>query len=171
MAVIRSSVMRVLSGIIFVGAILTASAVDIPPPPLRAYRDHAMSREGAVRRGKEWFFSEQCACARCHTVDGSAAKAGPDLFAAGDELPRQELVRAILEPSQAIAVGYATTIVETKSGEEYLGIIRQATDQWTELMLADGKTVRINASDIAEQRGSNISLMPEGLQVATSLQE
>jgi putative heme-binding domain-containing protein len=141
-------------------------------PSLRAYQDRAMSRDGDVRRGKELFFDEnKCGCARCHTLDGTAGKVGPDLFAAGDKFPRRELIRAILEPSQTIAVGYGTTTVETKSGEEYSGVIKQVTAEWTELMLATGQKVRINGSDISEQRGSNLSLMPEGLHIATSLSE
>jgi len=38
-------------------------------------------------------------------VDGSSAKAGPDLFAAGDKFPRGELIHEVLEPSATIAVG------------------------------------------------------------------
>src|SRR5262245_59870637 len=127
---------------IWFGVILNAPA-QTPAPPLRNYQDHAMSREGDVRRGKELFFAEKCGCAKCHTVDGSAGKAGPDLFAAGDKLPRRELIRAVLEPSEAIAVGYGTTVLETKSGEEYSGVVKQVTDAWTELMLPDGGTVRV----------------------------
>jgi glucose/arabinose dehydrogenase len=81
------------------------------------------------------------------------------------------LIRAILEPSAGIAVGYGTTSIVMKSGEEYSGVIKQVTEDWTELMVADGKTVRIAAKDIEEQRGSNVSLMPEGLHTATSLEE
>ncbi len=143
-----------------------------PPANLREYRDRPMSRDGDIRHGKELFFDDnKCGCARCHSVDGTAAKAGPDLFTAGDKFPRRDLIRAILEPSESIAIGYATTIIETKSGEEYAGVIKQVTDQWTELMLADGSKVRINAIDIKEQRGSNVSFMPEGLHGAISARE
>ena len=131
-----------------------------------------MNRDGDISRGKEVFFDEnKCGCARCHTIDGTAAKVGPDLFTAGDKFPRRDLIRAILEPSESIAVGYGTTTIETKSGEEYSGVIKQVTAEWTELMLADGAKLRINASDIKEQRGSNISLMPEGLHTGTSPRE
>jgi putative heme-binding domain-containing protein len=151
---------------------LTFNAVAQTTPPLRAYSDRAMSRDGDARRGRELFFDEnKCACARCHTVDGSAGKVGPDLFTAGDKFPRRDLIRAILDPSESIAIGYGTTSIETKSGEEYSGVVKQVTDQWTELMLADGRTVRVNAGDIREQRGSNVSLMPEGLHLAASLSE
>ena len=56
---------------------------------------------------------------------------------------RRELIRSVLEPSAAIAVGYGTTVVETKSGDEFPGIIKQVTDAWIELMGADGKTNRV----------------------------
>ena len=40
-----------------------------------------------------------------------------------------------------------------------------------QLMGADGKLVSIATADIKEQRGSTVSLMPEGLQAGLSLQE
>src|SRR5882672_8683768 len=96
--------------------------------PLREYRDFAMTHDGSAVRGREFFASEQrAACVKCHSVDGSSGKAGPDLFAAGDKLPRMELIRAVLEPSADIAVGYGATIVETKSGEQFQGILKDAT--------------------------------------------
>ena len=131
-----------------------------------------MGREGDVSRGRDLFNDEQrLACARCHSVDGSSDKAGPDLFAVGDKFPRRELVRAILEPSAEIAIGYGTTIVETKSGEEFQGIVKQSSAEAVELTGADGKRVRIVAGDIKEQRGSAVSLMPEGLHAGLTRQE
>jgi putative heme-binding domain-containing protein len=143
-----------------------------PARQLREYRDFAMGREGDVSRGRELFNNEQrLACARCHSVDGSSDKAGPDLFAVGDKFPRRELIRAVLEPSAEIAIGYGTTLVETKSGEEFQGIVKQSSAEAVELAGADGKRVRIIAGDIKEQRGSAVSLMPEGLHAGLSRQE
>jgi len=143
-----------------------------PARQLREYRDHAMGHDGNVARGRELFFNEQrAACSKCHSVDGSSGKAGPDLFAAGDKFPRRELIQAVLEPSAGIAVGYGTTVVETKSGEVYQGILKQTSAEALELMCADGKPVRVAASDIKEQRGSTLSLMPDGLQTGLSRQE
>ncbi|HXT41396.1 MAG TPA: PQQ-dependent sugar dehydrogenase [Candidatus Angelobacter sp.] len=151
-------------------------AVHSPPGnssrQLREYRDFAMVHDGNAVHGRELFASEQrAACVKCHSVDGSSGKAGPDLFAVGDKLPRMELIRAVLEPSAEIAVGYGTTIVETKSGEQFQGVLKDATAEAIELMGADGQRVRIATRDIREQRGSNVSLMPEGLQAGLSLQE
>src|SRR5262245_16928023 len=143
---------------------------DVPPQgaaadparQLREYCDFAMGRDGNAVRGREFFNDEQrLGCAKCHSVDGSASKAGPDLFAVGDKFPRRELIRAIQEPSASIAVGYGTTIVEMKSGEEFQGILKESTADALDLVGADGKHIQIATRDIKEQRGSTVSLMPE----------
>jgi putative heme-binding domain-containing protein len=108
---------------------------------------------------------------KCHSVDGHANKAGPDLFAVGDKFGRGDIIDAVLTPSATIATGYSTTIVVTKSGEEFQGILKQKTDAGVQLMGADGKLVSIATAEIKEQRGSAISLMPEGLQKGLSVQE
>jgi putative heme-binding domain-containing protein len=143
-----------------------------PVPNLEAYRRYALTHEGDVTRGARLFADEQRpACVKCHSIDGRASKAGPDLFAVGDKFGRWDLVDAILKPSAIIAPGYGTIIVETKSGEEYQGILKQATDAGIQLMGADGKLVSIAKSNLKQQTGSTISLMPEGLQTGLSLQD
>lgn len=142
------------------------------PTPQRAYVDSAMRDDGNAARGKELFHNEQkTACAKCHSLDGSSSKAGPDLAFVGDKFPRRELIRSVLEPSSGIAVGYGTTMVELKSGDEVQGIVKQATDAWIELMTAAGTAVRIATAEIQEQRGSTVSLMPEGLETGMSVRE
>jgi putative heme-binding domain-containing protein len=142
------------------------------PLSLRDYRDFANGHDGDPARGREIFFSEQKgACAKCHSVDGSSSKAGPDLFTAGDKFPRRDLITAILEPSASIAVGYGSTIIETKTGDEIVGIIKQSTDRELELKTGDGQSVHVAVTDIKSQRGSNISLMPEGFQTGLSREE
>ena len=103
-------------------------------------------------------------------MDGTAGKAGPDLFAVGDKFGRREIIESILTPSASIAVGYNTTTAQTKSEEEHSGIIKQATDEWIELMGADGRLIRMATAEIARRSTSEISLMPEGLQTGLSLQ-
>ncbi|MDB6023040.1 MAG: putative glucose/L-sorbosone dehydrogenase, distantly related to bacterial beta-galactosidase [Pedosphaera sp.] len=142
------------------------------PQKIGIYRDFALSHQGHAERGRFFFQNEPwLACTKCHTVDGSGGHAGPDLANIGEKLPKEELVRAVLEPSASIAVGYGTTIIETKDGEQYQGVIKQAGDTWVALMGADGKLTRFENSNIKQQRASTISLMPEGLQTTLSTQE
>ena len=136
---------------------------------LDAYRKYALTHEGDVARGASLFADEQkLACSKCHSVDGRASKAGPDLFAAGDKFGRRDLVDAVLTPSATISPGYGTIIVKTKAGTEYQGILKQSNDDGVQLMGADGKLVSIAAGEIKEQRGSAVSLMPDGLQAGLS---
>jgi putative heme-binding domain-containing protein len=136
------------------------------------YADFAMSHTGNVAAGRRLFHNEQrLACVKCHTVDGSGGHAGPELANIGAKFPRRELIRSILEPSAAIAVGYTTTIIDTRQGDTFQGVIKQSSSDAIGLMGADGKLVRIQSKDILRQRSSLISLMPEGLQNGLSLQE
>ena len=167
---------QIVLALVFVIFARAAEPAENPPVDaarqLREYRDFAMAREANAARGGELFKNEQrLACSRCHSVDGSSSKAGPDLFAVGDKFPRRELIRAVLEPSAEIAIGYGATIVETKSGDEFQGIVKQSTADTLELIGADGQRVRIATRDIENQRGSTVSLMPEGLETGLSRQE
>ena len=164
--------MRIHASPIGLALALILRAAELPAQPaaadaarqLREYRDFAMGHDGRPARGRELFNDEQrVACVKCHSLDGSGSKAGPDLFAVGDKFPRRELIRAVLEPSAEIAIGYGTTIVETKSDEEFHGVIKESTTDAVDLIGADGRHIRIAAQDIKAQRGSTLSLMPEGL--------
>jgi putative heme-binding domain-containing protein len=158
----------ICSFLIFAGPAWAAG----PDRPIREYRDFAMGHDGNAAHGRELFNNEERpACVKCHSVDGSASKAGPDLSAIGDKFPRWELIRSVLEPSATIAVGYGTTIVELKSGDEVQGVLKESTADAIELTGADGKRVRIATRDITAQRGSTVSLMPEGLQAGLSQQD
>lgn len=175
MRVIQVSVVALLLTQAFfdvTAAPLPQNAVVDPARQVREYRDFAMGREGNIAHGRALFNDEQhAACVKCHSVDGTASKAGPDLYAVGDKFPRAELIRAVLEPSASIAVGYGTTIIETKAGDEYQGILKVTTAEEIDLIGADGKHVHIATRDIKEQRGSTLSLMPEGLQTGMSRQD
>jgi putative heme-binding domain-containing protein len=174
----RMNVVSIIGLALTLSALARSAEPPAPNPPtdparqLREYRDFAMGRDGNATRGRELFNSEQrTACAKCHSVDGGSSKAGPDLYAVGDKFPRRELIRAVLEPSAEVAIGYGTTIVETKAGEEFQGILKETTAAALDLVGADGKHVRIATREIKEQRGSAVSLMPEGLHLGMSRQE
>ena len=139
---------------------------------LDAYRKFALTHDGDVANGTRLFTDElKPGCVKCHTVDGHGGKAGPDLYAVGDKFGRGDIIDAILQPSATIAVGYTTTIVETKAGVEYQGIVKQANDAGIQIIGADGKLVSLATADIRQQRTTSVSLMPEGLQTGLSPQE
>lgn len=145
----------------------TAQAADAA-----AYRNHALTRNGDVERGRRLFAADpRLNCANCHSVDGTASKAGPDLCSAGDAFGRRDLIQAILQPSATISPGYGLMTVETRDGRTLQGTLKKADDAGLELMGGDGQRVRVAAADIVSRTGSTTSLMPEGLQNALTLEE
>lgn len=129
-----------------------------------ALADFALQHPGDAEAGQRIFAEDKrMICASCHTVDGHGGKAGPDLSAIGDKFSRREMIRAILEPSADIAVGYGTTVITTKDDEDYQGVVKQMTEGWVEIVGGNGRPVRIATADIKAQHNSAVSLMPSGL--------
>jgi putative heme-binding domain-containing protein len=136
------------------------------------YATYAMTHAGDAARGRELFAdARRLACAGCHSTDAKGDSVGPDLRSIGDKFGRRDLIDAVLSPSATIAVGYETTIVETRDGETYDGILKESTDAFLVLALADGQRVRVNAADIRERRAGTTSMMPDGLYAGLSPQE
>jgi putative heme-binding domain-containing protein len=154
-------------GSFLAGGLAVSLFAQAPKAP--SYADFAFTRDGRVAQGKEIF--GRIGCAACHTVDGSGGKAGPDLVAIGDALPRRELVASVLTPSASIAVGYEATLVTTKAGGAHYGVIKQANAERLELVGVDGVAVRVATNDIAKKETAAASLMPEGLHTTLTLQE
>src|SRR4051794_14655063 len=122
------------------------------------YRAFAMSHRGDAAAGEKLFRDEQrVACVRCHTTDGSGTRAGPDLHAAGDAFSRRDLIDSILAPSASIAVGYSTTVVKTRSGEAYDGVVKdEGADGAITLVSADGKAMKLRPDQIAQRRTTEV---------------
>lgn len=139
--------------------------------PKAEYRRHAMTHEGDPVRGRNVFFSELAGCSQCHSADGAEIKVGPGLAAIGDKFGRRDLIDAILEPSAEIAIGYDTTLIVTEQGDDYHGIIKQVTADHLELIRPDATTVRIAHTDIGHRQAGTVSLMPDGLQHALTLEQ
>lgn len=138
---------------------------------LRTYRDFAARRDGNLARGRDLFFAEKAACSACHSIDGSNARAGPDLVAIGDALGRREIIEAVLDPNASIAIGYEATVVETQAAGTLSGVIKRADGASIELMGANGVRTRIARTDVTSMRPGPRSLMPENLHAALTTQE
>ncbi len=131
---------------------------------LAAMREYALEHEGDSERGRLLFQdAKRLECSKCHVVNGSTTAVGPNLRAIGSKLPRSQMITSILEPSQAIAIGYGTSIVLTADGSSRQGILQRVTEEWVELLDSENKTIRIPTAEIEEQHESSQSVMPSGL--------
>jgi len=107
-------------------------------------------------------------CATCHS--GSQAL-GPDLVGVTNRFSRTDLFASILQPSKDVPARYQTTLVETRDGKTYQGIV--IYDAVDNLMLQTGAstTVRLDGASVVSRAVTTQSLMPAGLFDALSDRE
>lgn len=120
--------------------------------------------------GRKVFSSEAAKCDTCHSLGGPRT-VGPDLSSVGAKLGKQALFDAIAMPSAAIAFGYESWLIETKSGDVVTGVIVEETPERLTVRTDATQEVRLKPGDIASRTRSNVSIMPEGLINAMSPQE
>ena len=103
-------------------------------------------------------------CSRCHTPRKQGGRVGPDLSGVNNKT-REELLKAILDPSAAIEPRFVNYMVTAKDGQVYDGVIANETPAAITLRggTEDGDQT-ILRRNVAEVRASAISLMPEGLE-------
>jgi putative heme-binding domain-containing protein len=142
------------------------------PTEPEAYNRFAEKNRGSVNNGRRVFSNlATAACVKCHRVGSEGGDVGPDLSSVGAKYNRTQLIESVLYPSRQILDGYHQTVVATKDGESTSGILRQETGESITLADADGKLHAIPKGQILARKESELSLMPEGLQLALSLQE
>jgi putative membrane-bound dehydrogenase-like protein len=127
----------------------------------------ALSMTGNAANGKRLF---ETLCISCHRTDGTGNDLGPDLRSITDRSP-EGLLRAIVDPNNAVEPRYLAYTCELTNGEEIYGLIASETSNSITLKLADGAARQILRAEIRSLRATDLSLMPEGLDSGLSPQE
>ena len=112
---------------------------------------------GDAKRGQAHY---QEKCALCH---GGQSSLGPSLAGVTKRFSRDDLSKAIFEPSRDISDRYRSIRVLTVDGEIFTGMIVYNAADGTTLQTATGNIVRINQESIEDKAYSTESLMPSGL--------
>jgi putative heme-binding domain-containing protein len=151
---------------------LPQSKTGRPLPPF----GELIRRDGKADTGRAVFFRSgpkpsedgagQTVCGACHRVQGRGEWVGPDLSTIGTKYGKDELLRSILNPSEAIGYNYRTAVVALKDGQVYTGLPVEDGPDRLVLKTAEGKRVVIRPADVEERSNSDLSLMPEGLAVS-----
>jgi putative membrane-bound dehydrogenase-like protein len=102
-------------------------------------------------------------CFTCHKLYGEGAEVGPDLTGVGRST-LGALLANVIDPNQIVGKGYENVEIETKDGRTVSGRLVEETDTRLKLIAAGPKEEVIAKSDVAAQRVSELSVMPEGLE-------
>jgi putative membrane-bound dehydrogenase-like protein len=141
----------------------SASRLDPKKLPSPAALAH---RKGDATRGQRLIaasLKSDLQCLKCHTIDGTGGKVGPDLSAIGKKGSRENLFESILFPNKAIADQYVSWLIGTKQGLIITGLIVEETADHITVRDANAKDTRIDKKDIDTREKSPNSLMPSDL--------
>ncbi len=154
---------------------LKALAAEVLPPPatresvVAAFRP-ALDLKGDAARGHAVYAQR---CISCHRTSGSATEGfaiGPD-FVTVKNAGREKLLFNILDPNREVAQQYVAYLIETKDGQDVLGILASDTPASVTVRQAYGKEAVIQRANIKRMTSQGKSLMPEGLEVGMKPQD
>lgn len=128
---------------------------------IAAYRERlqpSVIAAGDRARGREVFSRT---CQQCHALFGEGGDVGPELTGAnrGD---LEYLLSNIVDPSAVVGKDYLSTLVWTTDERLVSGILREETAS-SLVLRTERERVVIPKSEVASQRTSELSTMPEGL--------
>jgi putative heme-binding domain-containing protein len=131
----------------------------------------ASLKNGDRDRGQRVFASAKTACSACHSVGYMGGHVGPDLTRIGQVRTERDLLEAIVYPSASFVRGFEPMLVNTKSGENYSGIVKKDAPDEIILVTGPDTQIKIARNEITDLRPGAISIMPEGLTTQMTRQE
>jgi len=117
-------------------------------------------RNGDVKAGRLLF--EKTNCIKCHKFGSIGEGLGPDLTTVKSRFNRKDLLESVLYPSRVISDQYRGSVIQTKEGQLYTGLVAIQGDTVTVLQL-DGTKVTLKKADIQDMVASTTSPMPDKL--------
>jgi quinoprotein glucose dehydrogenase len=118
---------------------------------------------GDARQARRYFMTNSTGqCVRCHAIRGEGGNVGPDLTQIGDNLTREELLRALIEPSARLSPGYGSVKLTLKDGQVISGILTEETQGELILKTADAEPIKVSVSRINKRENMLSSMPPMG---------
>jgi quinoprotein glucose dehydrogenase len=119
---------------------------------------------GNAGAGRYFFLTNSATeCSRCHSIgDNKGGEVGPNLGNIGNELSREQLLQALIEPSARIAPGFGMVILTLKDGQSVAGILTKETEHELVLKTSEAEPLKIPVSRIAKRDNVPSSMPPMG---------
>ena len=119
---------------------------------------------GDARRAGWYFMTNSTAqCVRCHAVNGEGGgTVGPDLGQIGDKLSREELLRALIEPTARLSPGYGSVKLTLKDGQVVSGILMEESASELIIKTSDAEPLEVSTSRISSRENMPSAMPPMG---------
>src|SRR5262249_30750762 len=100
-------------------------------------------------------------CGTCHKLHGAGREIGPHLTGSCRE-SLDYLLENIVDPSAGVSADFRMVIVAMNDGRVLNGLVKRQTDRTLELQ-TQNESIVLDRSEIASQKPSPSSMMPDGL--------
>ncbi len=128
-----------------------------------------LKEKGDAKLGQRIFL--KAACIACHTVNPTDPVKGPYLGDVAGRYKRPELIESILKPNAKLTQGFETNFFVLNDGRIIEGFVTKESGDEVELRNAAGVALIVAKKDIDERGRRLISVMPDGLMDALTMQE
>ncbi len=112
----------------------------------------------------------QRVCAACHQRGNEGLAIGPGLETVVAH-PVEKILTNILDPNLDIQPGFHAYTATLKNGEQLFGLLAAEAAASLTFKLLDAKTHALRRDEMANLQATSVSLMPEGLEAAITVEE
>ncbi len=114
-------------------------------------------------QGKNMFIASSCTT--CHSIRGEGESIGPELTQLGTRFSLEDMLRSLINPSDAISDQYNTTVYSLENGQSVVGKLMNEDDENYNISqnpYAPEIIRNIPKDQVIQTKLSTISLMPPG---------
>lgn len=143
------------------GAVATTPIEDIVLAMDKLKPNHALGEKLFTQQG----------CVACHALETGGPVLGPYMGQIGSIMNADQLVTAILRPNDTISQGFQSVVLTMNDGGVKTGFVSESTADKMVLRDPAGGVTTIATKDVKDEQHLPMSMMPEGLANALSLDE
>ena len=125
------------------------------------------SLKGDFSKGEKIFSNN---CTSCHKIGDKGTDIGPKLATVGEKFDKVALLDAILNPSAAIAFGFESVMLKTKSGQAFYGFLL-SEGKTTIMKDIAGNQIVVKTDDIESKQQMKTSIMPDASSLGLNEQD
>lgn len=132
----------------------------------------SLALEGGDAKEGETIFktSTTGACIQCHTMQAGLPSVGPDLSHVAARLPRERILRAVVDPQSEIADGFGMVSATLKNGSVVSGLVAKETKDELILRIPASPVTQAVAKKDIVSRTKPASAMPVMTSLLTKLE-
>lgn len=120
-------------------------------------------------RGRNIFFWNSAAqCVRCHSISDEGGKVGPSLSNIGNQLTREQILQALVDPSARLSPGFGMVKLTLKDGQQVTGTLMSEDAEELILKTSQAEPLEVPVGRIEKRENYPSSMPPMGKTLSKS---